>query len=385
MRCSSWFHLLFIFLFSSKGTRAWFQALQRRPSSTPPPPRLALVTGGTGRTGRLVCQLLADQGFSLRILARNVTQAQTLLAPLLSSSSSPTTPASNNNAIVEFCQADMGQPDTIAAAFDSTTRPITHVVYTAGGDDTDYNAVSYQGVATCAQQAARVGTVQHFVFISTAWATRPYSIASLLFNSLYDTIPMACHFLGERELRRQATSVAKPPFGYVIVRPGGLNADERYQQKFPEVYAARQDSITYQQGDCFTFLGPAGRPGLCRSQLAHIVATATTGVTDGGHYTVEVTGSGNVNWDDASIYQTALQTDEQQDNVAGISVTNSEDQVFQVHAQAVEGLKRTAVAATLAGIALTVLFGWIQGIVSLVAVDALLILLWRKFYADRQV
>ena len=369
-----WVCFRFALLFGiASWTQAWFQALQPSSSARASTP-LALVTGGSGRTGRMVCQLLVERGFALRVLARNVTKAQECLLPLL-----PET------AVVEFCPGDLAQPHSVQAAFATTSsrqRPLTHVVYTAGGDDTDYYAVSYKGVALCAQEAARSGTVQHFVFISTAWATRPYSIASLLFNSLYDTIPMACHYMGEQELRRQATT-AKKPFSYVILRPGGLNQDKRYAQKYPEAYAVRQDSITYHQGDNFTFLGPAGLPGMCRSQLAHVVATATTGVTR-GRYTVEVTGSGSVNWDDASVFTAALKTDDEQENVAGMTVIKREDEVFSVHGQAVDELKLAAAAASLAGLASIFLFGWAEGVCLFLAVDAVLIALWRKLYADQQ-
>lgn len=407
MRCPYYsvrFLLLCLLVLTARG---WFQPLpifsQQPPQQQSHP--CALVTGATGRTGQLVCQLLLEQGFSLRILARDVDKAQKQLLPLLQQQQQhqqqQKKSKNKGEILMEFCQADLGQAATIQAAFEqasSSKNPITHVVYTAGGDDADYYAVSYQGVATCAQQAALSGTVQHFVFISTAWSTRPYSIASLLFNSLYDSIPMACHYLGEQAIREQSTANGKKkkPFTYVIIRPGGLNADERYAEKYPEAYAQRQHSITYQQGDSFTFLGPAGRPGMCRSQLAHIVATAVIAGSGGGvknnkddqtrkSCTVEVTGSGSVDWDDASIYSTELVADnENEAAAAGLVKISSEQDVFRVHKQAIDELKVTALTASLTGFVLIFLLGWIQGLLSLVAVNVLIVLLWRQFYADRQ-
>ena len=359
----SYLHLFF-FLLGVNLSRGWFQPQPLQPR------RLALVTGATGRTGKLICQLLVEQGFDLRILARNVPKAKEILRPVLP-----------QDANIEYCQADMGDEASIHAAFARNyKRPVTHVVYTAGGEDANYYDVSYQGVATCAQEAAKFKSVQHMVFVSSAWSTRPYSIASLLFNSLYETIPMACHYMGEQEIRRQA-KLSPQQLNYVILRPGGLNQDERYAKKYPEAYAQRQTSITYQQGDTFQFLGPAGRPGMCRSQLAHIVSTA---VNVEGCYTVEVTGSGNVDWSDASVYATTLRSDDNVPNAAGLLTTRDENEVFSIHKKAIDELKIAAVAASLAGVGLVIFLGWLSGLLSLVAVDAFIIAIWRIFYADIQ-
>lgn len=98
---------------------------------------------------------------------------------------------------------------------------------------------------------------------------------------------MACHYLGEQQLRKQATN-AKKPFDYVIIRPG-------------------------------------------------------------------------------------------------LKAVRREDEIFNIHAQGVSELKAAAIAVSLTGIGLIVVLGWAQGIPSLVAVDVLLVLFWRKFYADMQI
>ena len=65
------------------------------------------------------------------------------------------------------------------------------------------------------------------MLISTAWATRPYTIGSLLFNSMYlDTVPMASHYLGEQALQKAAATNRE--MNYVVLRAMGLNSDENY-------------------------------------------------------------------------------------------------------------------------------------------------------------
>jgi hypothetical protein len=114
-------------------------------------------------------------------------------------------------------------------------------------DDTDWDAVNNRGVEECAQEAARVGA-KSMVVIDSAWVTKPYSLAGLLFNSLYATLPMALHLRGEYALRRHAvdqdSGSGTPVFNYVIVRAGRLVSDEDYPTSGPT-------GLTLAQGDDF--------------------------------------------------------------------------------------------------------------------------------------
>ena len=161
----------------------------------------------------------------------------------------------------------------------------------------------------------------------------------------------------------------------MILRAGGLNSDERYAEKYPE---AVQQGLTYQQGDTFEFLGPAGRPGMSRTQLAHAVATA---VDVKGRYTVEVTGSGTVGLDDASVYETTLK----QDGADVTEVAPSNEEIMRIHTQALSELRATLVALSLGGIALIIGFGWTQGLLSLFVVDAMVLYVWSQFFANKQI
>ena len=329
------------------------------------PRPFALITGATGRTGKIVTKLLLDQGFRVRIFCRHVQRARNEAV------------FSNENVNVEFFQGDLGCIQDIKAAFVDTgsgNKKLTHVVFMAGGEGADYSAVNCRGVAECAKRAANCDSIRHFVVISSAWATRPYSIASLLFNSIYfDTLPMASHYLGEQALRRAAATGPSRNLNYVILRAGGLNSDDRYAQKYPE---ASKMGLTYQQGDTFKFLGIAGRPGMSRTQLANAVVSA---VDVEGRYTVEVTGSGTVDPEDASIYQLLVQ-DEECDGNSAMDQTS----ILTIHKQAVMNLRYAVMTTSALAIASIILLGWIQGFALVFALNTFVLLIWTRFFADLQ-
>jgi nucleoside-diphosphate-sugar epimerase len=316
---------------------------------------VALITGATGRTGKLVTNLLLEKGFDVCMYCRDEVAAR----------------QSFHNPNIDFFQGDITKKKDIEAAY--SRKQFTHVIFMAGGDGADYRTVNYHGVASFAQQATQCDTIEHFVVISTAWATKPYSIASILFNSLYtDSVPMASHYLGEEALRK-VSSDTNGRLNYVILRAGGLNTDENYAKKYPNAVGM---GLTYQQGDSFDFMGIAGRPGMARSQLAHAVVSA---LNVEGRYTVEVTGNGTVALDDSKIYQDFVQ-----DNSVVISPTSQEEEIIRLHIDAVDQFKKTVIAASLGGIALVVVFGWFQGLFLLFSMDTILLIVWSIFFANRQ-
>ena len=71
---------------------------------------------------------------------------------------------------------------------------------------------------------------------------------------------------------------------------------------------------------------------------------------------MEVTGSGTVDRTDSTVYRGLVQ------DLAVAPSLNQEDEIYNIHMQAVMQLKNTAIAASLGGTALIGLFGWIQGI-----------------------
>lgn len=254
---------------------------------------------------------------------------------------------------------------------------MSHVLFAAGGEQADYESVNNLGVAECAAAAVSVG-VSSMVVLSTAWASMPYSFASVLFNSLYDAQPMAKHLVGENALRTDGNSKDEgSPFNYVIIRAGRLVPDDEYPPDAP-------DGLLYAQGDLFDFLGQAGQPGMCLSQLAHAVVAAL-GVQ--GKYTVELT-SGTTDHDDVSIYTTLLQ-----DGVASNNNNNgylhnhvvSDKDVERFHVQALSEFLMLMLALLVASIGSCWILGWKKALIFSLLLYVLAFYGWYKFLSGRSV
>lgn len=263
--------------------------------------RLVLVVGATGRVGTMVSNRLLQEGFCIRALSRNATKAKETL-----------------DSKIEVVVGHLGDGISVAKAFSSGT-PVNHVVFAAGGEQADFDAVNNRGVAECAQEAVKAGT-QSMVVISSAWVSKPYSLASILFNSLYPYWPMARHLQGENVLRNAAHGSS---LNYVILRAGRLRPDE----EFP---LSPDRGLLYEQGDSFTFFNhPAGNPGMCNTQLVKATLTA---MKVKGQYTVEVT-DGDIDPDDTKVFDKF--------RLDG-PVTYSSDDVDQCHSDAIWVLKVAA-------------------------------------------
>jgi NAD(P)-dependent dehydrogenase (short-subunit alcohol dehydrogenase family) len=322
---------------------------------------VALLTGATGRTGKLVTHQLLQDGYQVILYCRDEAKARKSFGNHLSTNQ------------LQFLEGDLSSPESIIQGISPWKSKLTHVVFMAGGEGADYRAVNHKGVAALADCAIQCDNLSHFIVISSAWATRPYSIAALLFNSIYkDTLPMASHYLGEEALRRASL---QRNMNYVILRAGGLNSDENYAKKYPDAVGK---GLTYQQGDSFDFLGIAGRPGMARSQLSKAVLSA---MSVEGRYTVEVTGSGIVDLDDSSVYDTLVQDDL---SLVPLNSDTQEREIAGAHSQAIDQLKQTATAASLGGIVLIGVFGWIKGLALLFSLDLFIILIWSRFLANQQ-
>ena len=219
------------------------------------PGKMVLVTGGTGRTGAIASRLLLKQGYCLRLFTRNASKARAMFEGV---------PRWQLSAF----EGELGDSRSVRAAFDANdvvapssppSPPISHVLFAAGGEQADYDAVNNRGLSYCAAEAGKLRA--HVVVISAAWVTRPFSIAAVLFNSLYDD-PMALHLIGENTLR------ATPGLTYVVLRPGALVPDADF-----DASAGCGDGVRMAQGDNFGFL-EAGMPGLAFTPLAKLLVTS---------------------------------------------------------------------------------------------------------------
>ena len=252
----------------------------------------------------MVAKQLLEKNFCVRILTRNATKAQETLG--------------DNR--VEIAVGQLGDGISVAKAFQGPT-PISHVVFTAGGDDADFELVNNIGVAECARELqASSAPKKSMVVVSSAWVSKPYSFASVVFNSLFDKYPMAKHYQGEDALRKVAAEAEN--FHYVILRACRLLPDEEYPAE------AASQGLLYQQGDSFFLWGPAGNPGMSNSQLVGAVLTA---MQVGRKVTVEVTGAGT-----ADVHDTSVFAEFQEDNPLLIAPY---DDVVRCHADAISLLK----------------------------------------------
>ena len=119
--------------------------------------RLALVTGASGRVGKKAVALLLGEKVCVRVFSRNISAAVEKLG---------TGPR------LDFVEGDLGDPAAVRAAFAYGDAAVTHVLFAAGGEEADFDAVNYRGVSYCAEEAALAG-VETMVVISSGWVTRP--------------------------------------------------------------------------------------------------------------------------------------------------------------------------------------------------------------------
>jgi hypothetical protein len=94
-----------------------------------------------------------------------------------------------------------------------------------------------------------------------------------------------------------------------------------------------------------------------------------------------VTGSGNVPWNDTGIYKNLVQ--DQMDFGSSSSI-DQEVEIYEIHSNAVMQLRNTAIATVIAGLALIITNGLFGGLLLLVPLNAAILLVWSKFYANYQ-
>jgi uncharacterized protein YbjT (DUF2867 family) len=105
-----------------------------------------LVVGGTGMLGELVTRQLLHDGFSVRLLARNVERARALLGPDF-----------------EYIAGDIDNSDTIERALEGCAG--VHVSLRGSSDPDEIDRVEHRGTARVAELAARQG-VSRLTYLS---------------------------------------------------------------------------------------------------------------------------------------------------------------------------------------------------------------------------
>ena len=107
-----------------------------------------LVIGATGMIGLPVARKLQQDGYQVRILARDIHKAQSILGTNF-----------------EFMEGDVQQPETVSRALESCYG--VHVSLKAGPTPESYDKIEHRGTATVARLAREAG-VERLTFLSGA-------------------------------------------------------------------------------------------------------------------------------------------------------------------------------------------------------------------------
>jgi uncharacterized protein YbjT (DUF2867 family) len=157
-----------------------------------------LVIGGTRGTGLLIAQLLMEQRFPVRVLARNPTEA-----------------ARHLSGAAEIVRGDITQPETLAPA----VAGVRHIIFTAGrrslhpGSERQIQRTEYEGVLNTLTAARHAGFAGRFLYM-TASGTGRRSFWTLALN-LYKGNTLEWRARAETLIRTSGLP-------YTIIRAGML-------------------------------------------------------------------------------------------------------------------------------------------------------------------
>lgn len=182
-----------------------------------------LIAGATGKTGRIIVQMLLDRGVRPRILVRDQDLAQNLFGDT-----------------VDIFVGDVREPESFLSAVDGVDTLISAIGANTPVGKNCPKRVDYEGVTNLIQ-AAKESDVQRFVLVSSISVT-------------HANHPMNCFgrilewkLKGEDTLRESGLS-------YAIIRPGGL-VDSSDGEKL----------LVFDQGD--KILGTISRTALAETCL----------------------------------------------------------------------------------------------------------------------
>ncbi len=154
-----------------------------------------LVAGATGRTGKVVVELLKEQGVKVRGFSRNIDKAKAEVHG------------------VEWISADVKD----AASLKGIAKGVDRMVIALGSNSfreptNKPELVDNKGVALLAEEAKKAG-VKHIVLVSSAGVTKTKPGTSDFEKIMYNV--MSSKVEGENALRKSGVS-------YTIIRPVGL-------------------------------------------------------------------------------------------------------------------------------------------------------------------
>jgi uncharacterized protein YbjT (DUF2867 family) len=178
-----------------------------------------LVVGGTRGTGLLIANLLLQDGYRVRALARNPSQA----ARRLGSS-------------VDVVPGDVTRADTLSSA----VKDVTHVIFTAGvavgpAREPVIIATEYQGVLNILAAARQAGFNGRFLYMTSIGVTRP-SLTGVVLNFVKGNT-LRWRGRVEDEIRTSGVEYTIIRAGFLLNSSGGRRAIDVSQQ--PHALAPR--------------------------------------------------------------------------------------------------------------------------------------------------
>lgn len=154
-----------------------------------------VVAGATGRTGKVIVELLKEQGVKVRAFSRNIDKAKMEVQD------------------VEWISADVRDPASIKGIAKGASRMVIALGSNSFKDPNNKpELVDNKGVALLAEEAKKSG-VKQVVLISSAGVTKAQPGGNDFAKVMYTV--MSSKLEGENALRKSGV-------GYTILRPVGL-------------------------------------------------------------------------------------------------------------------------------------------------------------------
>jgi uncharacterized protein YbjT (DUF2867 family) len=180
-----------------------------------------LLIGGTQGTGLLIARLLLVNGYRVRALARNETDAKQKLGTG-----------------VEIVAGDITKPETLPAA----AKDMDHIIFTAGvtkrpAGERVVRATEYDGVRNTLDAAAHAAFGGRFLYMTSIGVTKR-SLAAIFLNLIKGNTL--------RWRRRAEDAIRRSGLAYTIIRagiltdaPAGARAIELSQREYPLAFKYR--------------------------------------------------------------------------------------------------------------------------------------------------
>jgi uncharacterized protein YbjT (DUF2867 family) len=175
-----------------------------------------LVVGGTRGTGLLIARLVATRGAAVRVVARDVTRARTVLGT-----------------DVQVVPGDITRRETLPHALED----VQTVIFTAGcrsghpASRSTIKATEYEGVLNTLAAARDIGFAGRFLYMTSSGVFTRSLFATCL--NLYKGDTLVWRRRAEEAIRESSVDYTIVRAGVLLNRPGGLRPILLTQQALP--------------------------------------------------------------------------------------------------------------------------------------------------------